>query len=128
MMRDGRDAAIVALGHSVAAAQDAAQRLEEHGISAAVLNARFAKPVDGRWLAELARRCRALVVVEEHAAHGGFADAVLASLAAQRISVPVKAVGVPDEIVEHGSQEEWRAAIGLDAEGIEKAVRELLGR
>ena len=128
LLRDGRDVAIVALGHSVAAAQEAAQRLEEHGISAAVLNARFAKPVDARWLGELARRCGALVVVEEHSTHGGFADAVLASLAAQRITVPVRALGVPDEVVEHGSQDEWREAIGLDPAGIERAVRELLGR
>jgi len=121
--------ALIALGHSVAAAQEAAQRLHEDGISAAVLNARFAKPVDGRWLAELARRCRGgLVVIEEHAVNGGFADAVLASLAAQNISVPVRAIGVPDEVIEHGSQDEWREAIGLDPAGIERAARELIGR
>ena len=128
LLRDGRDVGIVALGHSVAPALDAALRLEEHGISAAVLNARFAKPVDGRWLAELARRCGALVVIEEHSAMGGLGDAVLASLALQRISVPVRALGIPDQVIEHGSQEEWRAALGLDAAGIERAARELLGR
>jgi len=128
LLRDGSDVAIVALGHSVAAAQEAAQRLGEVGISAAVLNARFAKPVDARWLAELARRCRALVVVEEHGVHGGFADAVLASLAAQGITVPVRALGVPDQVIEHGSQDEWREAIGIDPAGIERAARELLGR
>jgi 1-deoxy-D-xylulose-5-phosphate synthase len=128
LLRDGRDVGIIALGHSVAPALEAAQRLEEHGISAAVLNARFAKPVDARWLAELARRCGALVVVEEHSVIGGFGDAVVASLAAQRISVPVRALGVPDEVIEHGTQAEWRAALGLDAEGIERAARELLGR
>jgi 1-deoxy-D-xylulose-5-phosphate synthase len=53
---------------------------------------------------------------------------VLGSLAAQRISVPVRAIGVPDDVIEHGSQDEWRAAIGLDPAGIEQAVRELLGR
>jgi len=128
LLRDGRDLAIIALGHSVAPALDAAQRLEEHGISAAVLNARFAKPVDVRWLAELARRCGALVVVEEHSAIGGFGDAVVSALAAQRISVPVRALGVPDLVIEHGSQAEWRAELGLDAAGIERAARELLGR
>ncbi len=128
LLRDGSDVGIVALGHSVAPALDAAQRLLEHGISAAVLNARFAKPVDGRWLAELARRCGALVVVEEHSALGGLGDAVLAALAAQRISVPVRALGVPDAVIEHGSQAEWRESLGLDAAGIERAARELLGR
>jgi 1-deoxy-D-xylulose-5-phosphate synthase len=128
LLRDGSDVGIVAYGHSVSPALDAAQRLAEHGISAAVLNARFAKPVDGRWLAELARRCGALVVVEEHSAMGGLGDAVLSALASQRISVPVREVGVPDEVIEHGSQEEWRATLGLDAAGIERAARELLGR
>ncbi|MGH9886150.1 MAG: 1-deoxy-D-xylulose-5-phosphate synthase [bacterium] len=128
LLRDGSDVALVALGHSVAPALEAAQRLEEHGISAAVLNARFAKPVDARWLAELARRCGALVVIEEHSVIGGLGDAVVASLAAQRIAVPVRALGVADEVVEHGSQAEWRAELGLDAAGIERAARELLGR
>ena len=128
LLRDGRDLGIVALGHSVAPALDAAQRLSEHGISAAVLNARFAKPVDAGRIGELARRCGALVVVEEHSAIGGLGDAVLAALAEQRISVPVRELGIPDRVIEHGSQAEWREALGIDAAGIERAARELLGR
>jgi 1-deoxy-D-xylulose-5-phosphate synthase len=65
--------------------------------------------------------------VEEHGIPGGFAEAVIASLASQGISVPVRALAVPDEVVEHGSQDEWRAAIGIDAAGIERAGRALLG-
>ena len=59
---------------------------------------------------------------------GGFGDAVAASLAAQGIQVPLRALGVRDELIEHGSQAEWRAELGLDAAGIERTVRELLGR
>ncbi|MBM4334387.1 MAG: 1-deoxy-D-xylulose-5-phosphate synthase [Deltaproteobacteria bacterium] len=128
LLRDGRDLGIVALGHSVAPALDAAERLSEHGISAAVLNARFAKPVDVGRIGELARRCGALLVVEEHSAIGGMGDAVLAALAEQRISIPVRELGIPDRVIEHGSQAEWREALGIDAAGIERAARELLGR
>ncbi len=128
LLRDGRDLGIVALGHSVAPALEAAERLAEDGLSAAVLNARFAKPVDAKRIGDLARRCGALVVVEEHSEIGGLGEAVLAALAAARISVPVRVLGIPDEVIEHGSQAEWREALGLDAAGIARASRELLGR
>ena len=109
-------------------ALDAADELAADGIRAAVLNARFAKPIDARRIAELAKRCGALVVVEEHSPHGGLGDAVLAALAHEGVTVPVRALGVADEVIEHGSQNEMREALGLDAAGIERAARELLGR
>ena len=128
LLRDGRDVGLIALGVSVHEASLAAEELEAAGISTAVLNARFAKPVDGRWLADLARRCGALVVIEEHSAMGGFGDAVVASLAEQGVQIPVRTLGIPDKLIEHGSQAEWRAELGLDAAGIERAARELIGR
>jgi 1-deoxy-D-xylulose-5-phosphate synthase len=128
LLRDGSDVGLIAFGHSVAAAQEAALRLDEHGISAAVLNARFAKPVDARRIAELAKKCGALVVVEEHSPHGGLGDAVVAALASEGASAKVRTIGVADDVIEHGSQGEWREALGLDAAGIERAARELLGR
>ncbi len=128
LLRDGRDVGLIALGVSVHEASLAAEELEAAGISTAVLNARFAKPVDGRWLADLARRCGALVVIEEHSVMGGFGDAVVASLAEQGVQIPVRTLGIPDKLIEHGSQAEWRAELGLDAAGIERAARELIGR
>ncbi len=128
LLRDGRDVGLIAIGVTVREASLAADELEAAGISTAVLNARFAKPIDGRWLADLARRCRALVVIEEHSAMGGFGDAVLGSLAEQGVQIPVRTLGVPDQLIEHGSQAEWRAELGLDAAGIERAARELIGR
>lgn len=126
LLADGRDVALFAVGVTVPAALEAARELEAEGISTAVLNGRFLKPVDDEWIAELARRCRAIVTIEEHAAIGGFGDAVLGSLCAQGIRVPVCKLGVPDVMIEHGSQEEWRAALGLDAAGIARAARDLL--
>ena len=72
--------------------------------------------------------CGALVVIEEHSVMGGFGDAVVASLAEQGVQIPVRTLGIPDKLIEHGSQAEWRAELGLDAAGIERAARELIGR
>ena len=126
LILDGDDVAIVALGHLVSEARDAAERLRADGISAALLNARFVKPLDTRRLSELAGRCRAMVVVEEHSIQAGLGDTVAAALAGLGQSLPLKLLGIPDQRVEHGSAGQWRAEFGLDAAGIESAARELL--
>jgi 1-deoxy-D-xylulose-5-phosphate synthase len=92
-----------------------------------VLNARFAKPLDEERILALARRARAVVTVEEHAGMGGFGGAVLELLAARGVCVPVRVLAVPDHFVEHGAPERQRAELGLDAAGIARAVRRLLG-
>ncbi len=128
LLREGQDVALLAIGSCVLPAVEAAERLEEVGISAAVLNARFAKPLDVRWIVGLARQCGAVVTVEEHAAMGGFGSAVLEALGAAGVAVPVRVLGVPDQVIEHGSPGEILAELGLDAAGIARAARELLGR
>jgi 1-deoxy-D-xylulose-5-phosphate synthase len=124
LLRDGEDAAVVALGSRVHPALEAAAELAGEGLSVAVLNARCAKPLDVERIAALARRCAALVTVEEHAVLGGFGAAVLEALAAEGLSVAVRCLGVPDQLVEHGDPGEVLAALGLDAAGIARAVRE----
>ena len=126
LLRDGTDLAIVALGSRVAPALEAAQRLAEAGISAAVFNARFVKPLDVAAIADLARRCGALLTVEEHALAGGFGSAVLEALAGEGISVPARLLAVPDVLVEHGDPAAQLAEFGLDAAGIAAAGRALV--
>ncbi len=128
LLRDGSDVGVIAIGSMVSPALDAAERLEAQGIGTAVLNARFAKPLDHRWLCEMADRVSALVVVEEHSKYAGFGEAVLAYLAEQGLTKPIRRLGVRDEVIEHGSPAEVLADLGLDADGIEKAALELLGR
>jgi 1-deoxy-D-xylulose-5-phosphate synthase len=128
LLRDGADVGIVAIGSMVQPALVAAERLRAQGIDAAVLNARFVKPLDERWLADLAQRCRVLVIVEEHSAAGGFGEAVLAFWASQGVTRPMRALGIDDVVVEHGDPEQLLADLGLDAAGIEHAARELLAR
>jgi 1-deoxy-D-xylulose-5-phosphate synthase len=126
LLRDGSDVALVALGSMVHPAMDAAYRLAERGLRAAVLNARFVKPLDAAAVVALARRCRALVSVEEHGLRGGFGDAVLEALAEAGVRLPTRCLAVPDRVVEHGDPGAQRAAFGLDPAGIERAAQELL--
>ncbi len=67
-------------------------------------------------------------MVEEHSALGGLGEGILALLAARGVHIPMRALGVPDEVIEHGKPAEILAEMGLDAVGIEGAARELLGR
>src|SRR5262245_46215610 len=127
LLREGSDLALVALGSMVAPALEAAERLRADGVNAAVLDARFAKPLDTARLCELARRCGRMLVVEEHARMGGFGDAVAALLADAGVPVRLRSLGVPDALIEHGNPDQWLAELGLDATGIERAARELLG-
>jgi 1-deoxy-D-xylulose-5-phosphate synthase len=128
LLCDGTDLGIVAFGASVARAEEVAANLRGEGVSVAVLNARFAKPLDEARLHALAQRCATLLVVEEHAARGGFGDAVLALWASLGIGKPMVRLGVGDHVVEHGDPDAVLAQLGIDAAGIERQARELLAR
>jgi 1-deoxy-D-xylulose-5-phosphate synthase len=127
LLRDGDDVALVALGPLAHTALDAAARLSARGLSAAVFNARFVKPLDAASIVALARRCRGVVTVEEHVGDGGFGGAVLEAFERMGVQVPVRCLAAPDRPVEHGDPDAQRAAFGLDAEGIERAALDLLG-
>jgi 1-deoxy-D-xylulose-5-phosphate synthase len=126
VLQDGNDVAIFALGAMVAEAGRLAKMLSAEGHSVAVVNARFAKPVDGECIARYAKRCELLVTMEDHVLAGGFGSAVLESLNAQSIEVPVVRVGWPDEFIEHGKPEALHAKYGLTAEAAMERVRPLL--
>jgi 1-deoxy-D-xylulose-5-phosphate synthase len=125
LLRSGDDVALIAIGSMVATAVRAAALLAEEGIEAAVLDARFVKPLDARAITALARRTGAVVTVEEHAAAGGFGEAVISLLAEHGIRSRTRVLGVPDQIVEHGDPKGFLADFGLDVEGIARAAREL---
>jgi 1-deoxy-D-xylulose-5-phosphate synthase len=127
LLRDGDDVALVAIGASVAAALGAATLLASEGIEAAVLNARFVKPLDTQAIAALARRVRGIVTVEEHAVQGGFGEGVLRSLAEARVAAPSVTLGIPDRIVEQGDPDAQLVELGLDSAGIAAAARRALG-
>ena len=123
LLRDGSDAAILAIGTTAHPALEAAVELSAEGIACAVLNARFVKPLDRDRILELAQRCRVLVTVEEHSIRGGFGSAVLELLAEEGIAIPVRMLGVPDSLIEHG---ETPATVGIAAADIRRAVAALV--
>jgi 1-deoxy-D-xylulose-5-phosphate synthase len=128
---EGDDVAILALGASVSPSLGAALLLRERGISARVVDARFAKPVDSGMVARAAELKR-IVTVEEGVLAGGFGSAVLEVLAGlPGATAAVRRLGVGDVYVEHGRQDLLRARLGLDARGIAAAteafVRESAG-
>jgi len=131
LLRSGNDIAILAIGHVVLPALRAAEDLAPLGIDAAVVNARFVKPLDRDLLRDVVKRVPALITVEDHAVAGGFGSAVLEFLADERISdLRVRRLGVPDRFIPHGTQDQLRKLCGFDQEAITQAALQMvrLGR
>ncbi|MGD9588905.1 MAG: 1-deoxy-D-xylulose-5-phosphate synthase [Pyrinomonadaceae bacterium] len=124
VLREGKNAAIVAYGSMVMPALEAAERLASKGIQATVVNARFAKPLDNKLLERLAEEHDLIVTVEEAYLAGGFGSAVIEHLEEAGLleEVSVIRMGVPDEIVSHGDPKALLAGYGLDADGIAREV------
>jgi 1-deoxy-D-xylulose-5-phosphate synthase len=108
--------AIFALGALVPMAQEVAAKLEGVGISAAVINARFAKPVDSTMIEFYGRSADAIVTMEDHVLHGGFGSALLEQLNTLGLQTPVVRIGWPDSFIEHGKPEALRAKYGISVE------------
>jgi 1-deoxy-D-xylulose-5-phosphate synthase len=125
LLRDGDDVVIVAIGELVHASVEAAEQLAAQGISAAVLNARFVKPLDTERLLPLVERCGALLTVEVHTGPAGFGGAILEAVAEAGLTPAARSLSVPDRLNEHGTTLE---GLGLDADGIARVVLELLRR
>jgi len=124
VLRRGTDLAIIAVGSMVYPSLAAAELLATEGIEAAVVNARFIKPLDEALLVGVAKNFNRLVTVEENALAGGFGSAVLELLEERGLNqVAVKRIGLPDEFIEHGPQEVLRAKYNLDAQGIARVIR-----
>ena len=127
LLRDGEDIAIIAIGSMVAPALKAAEELAVSGIEAAVVNARFAKPLDRKLILEVAKRTGRVVTVEENVLSGGFGSGVVDLLRSSDAgNIRVICLGLPDEFIEHGTQAGLRSMYGLDAEGIARQAHTLL--
>ena len=116
------DVSFLAVGRMVRSAVEAAQELEERGISARVLDMRWVKPVDVCAVQAAARDSRLLVSVEDGTVAGGFASAVLETLADAGLEAQVLRLGLPDAFVGHGTVEGLLSMLGLDAHGIAESV------
>ncbi len=116
--REGQEVALLAFGSLLPAALTAGEEL-----NATVANMRFVKPIDVELIRDLASRHRLLVTLEENAVIGGAGSEVERVLAEHAIQLPVLRLGLPDLFIDHGEQSQLLAELGLDKDGIVKAVR-----
>ncbi|CAM4153243.1 1-deoxy-D-xylulose-5-phosphate synthase [Bordetella tumbae] len=116
--REGKGIAILAFGTLLHAALTAAESLD-----ATVADMRFVKPIDRELILDLAARHDALVTLEEAAIMGGAGSAVTELLNQEGVQMPVLQLGLPDQFIDHGDQAALLAGVGLDAAGIEHAIR-----
>lgn len=127
VLKDGEDIAILAIGNTVSPTLSVAERLENEGVSAMVVNARFVKPLDRNLLSSVTSKLKKIITVEENALEGGFGSAVIELLNDMEIhDVRVRRLGIPDEFIEIGQQSELRKKYSLDEEGIYLAVLSFL--
>lgn len=118
VLTEGEDLLIVAAGTVVNQALEAAEKLFWQGVKAAVINARFVKPLDENLIVSWAIKCGTVLTVEENVLAGGFGSALLELFEKKGINIPVKRLGVDDCFVAHGTRTEMLAAYNLDARGI----------
>jgi 1-deoxy-D-xylulose-5-phosphate synthase len=128
VVRDGSEIAIFGLGAMLPEAERLAAMLKLEGFSAAVINPRFAKPVDRDCVAKFGSTCGLVVTLEDHVLAGGFGSAVMETLNELELQVPVVRVGWPDAFIEHGKVESLRAKYGLTAEAALERARPYLSK
>ncbi len=121
VIREGEGVAILAVGYLVYEALKVAKKY-----NLGLINARFIKPMDRELLKELSKRYEAFITVEDNTVVGGFGSGVLEELSDMGISKRLIRLGIKDYFVPHGPQKELRREVGIDEEGIERVVREIL--
>ena len=126
VVQHGRDVAIFGLGNMFEMAEEAARKLEAQGISVALINPRWIKPIDTGTLEFFARGVEVICTLEDHVLHNGFGCAVMEHLHAQMIHTPVVRIGWPDEFIEHGTIPILRKKHGLTADALVEKVLPLL--
>ncbi|MGI9113566.1 MAG: 1-deoxy-D-xylulose-5-phosphate synthase [Chthoniobacterales bacterium] len=126
VVQHGRDVAIFGLGNMFEVGQEAARLLEAQGISVALINPRWIKPIDTGTLEFFARGVQVVATLEDHVLHNGFGCAVMEHLYSQGIHTPVVRIGWPDQFVEHGTIPILRKKHGITAEALVQQVLPLL--
>ncbi len=127
VMNEGKDVTLIATGHTVWEALQAAEALEADGISAEVIDIATIKPLDIKAIVKSAQKTGAIVVAEEHNAFGGLGEAVASALVAQ-CPTPVEFVNGGDRFGQSGTPSALMAAYGLDAPHIAEAAKKAIAR
>lgn len=125
-LKDGKDIAILSIGHPGNFAAAAIRDLKNDGITPGHFDMRFVKPLDEALLHEACTNYEKLITVEDGTVKGGFGSAVLEFMAAHSYKNEISILGIPDRIVEHGTPKELQRECGFDAEGIRNTVVEMM--
>jgi 1-deoxy-D-xylulose-5-phosphate synthase len=123
---NGNDIAILTIGHPGNFAQEAIVELEEQGVSVAHYDMRFVKPIDETMLHEVFSKFKKVITVEDGCLMGGFGSAVLEFMVDQKYAAEIIRLGIPDEYIHHGTQEELWADCGFNKGAIVKTVSKML--
>ncbi|MCS7278684.1 MAG: 1-deoxy-D-xylulose-5-phosphate synthase [Thermodesulfobacteriaceae bacterium] len=126
ILKEGKEIALLAIGHLVYPCLRAAYELEKKGISVAVINSRFVKPLDEKTILEVAKKIPCLITVEENTLIGGFGSAVAEFLLERGFKGKFKRIALPDKFIEHGELGILRKKYGLDSEGIKQEILKCL--
>lgn len=127
-LKEGEDIAILAFGSMVEYAKEASEKLELEGISAEVVNMRFAKPLDENKLKEAASKFSKIVTIEENSIIGGFGSAIVEYFSDNNLKSEILRIGLPDYFVDHGTQEELHKIVGLDPDSISAKIKAFINR
>ena len=125
-IRDGKDIAILSLGHPGNFAAAAIRDLRSEGIKPAHYDMRFAKPLDEELLHEALQNYQKIITVEDGTIAGGFGSAVAEFMVQHNYKNDLKMLGIPDQVIEHGTLKELHRECNYDAEAIRIAIIELM--
>ena len=123
-VREGKDVAVFAFGPLLTDAEQAAEQASVIGVSTAVYDMRFAKPLDEEAILEAGRKFKRIVTLEDGIIRGGAGEAVVKLLNDHNITTPVTTLGIDDKFVEHGTISELRHLCGYDLDAILHAIIE----
>jgi 1-deoxy-D-xylulose-5-phosphate synthase len=126
IIKEGSDICIMAVGSMVETALQAADILQQQGISAEIVNARFIKPIDREMVQRSAKKFKNIITLEDNCRFGGFGSGVLNILNENNESAKLKILGLPDEFVSHGPRSELMRILGLDAQSIAGEAAQML--
>lgn len=124
VLREGNDVAILALGKPCASALEAAVAAEQEGVSVAVYDLRYAKPLDSELIIEVGKQFDRIITVEDGVLRGGVGEAIIKLLSDNNIHQSIKNLGIADTFIEQGTPTELYSLCGYDTEGILRAIIE----
>ena len=127
-IESGDDVVLLAVGNMVEYAKKASEKLLADGIHAEIINMRFVKPLDTDILDECAKRFEKIVTIEESTIVGGFGSGLLEYFSEKKYKNEILRIGLPDQFVDHGTQEELHHIIEIDPDGIAGKIKLFLNK